>query len=372
MNISLLGPTFPYRGGIAHYTTLLASELSKSHDVQFLSFSRQYPKFLFPGKTDKDPSQKPLEAPSADYCLDSMNPLTWIATAFKVANHKPDLFILPWWVAFWAPQFFTVISIVKKTSQARVVVICHNAIEHETSGMKMRVSKCVLAKADRILTHSLDETAALRGLIGSKTQITTGFHPTYDQFCRDNVDTAAIRDRLQLQGKVILFFGFVREYKGLDLLIQAMPQVLKHHAATLLVVGEFWKNKQTYDQLIKELDLHDAVRVIDSYIPNEELSHYFGVADIVVQPYRSVSGSGISQLAFGFGKPVIATDVGSLREVIQDGLNGKLVEPGNVEALAEALIKTLHDETLQKFKQEAKQTRKRFSWTSLADMVCAS
>lgn len=369
MRISVLGPTYPYRGGIAHYTTLLCRELRKEHEVQFLSFSRQYPKWLFPGKTDKDPSQQALDAGRVDYCLDSVNPLSWLSTGKKIAAFQPELFILPWWVAFWAPQFITITWLVKNKTKAEVVFICHNAIEHESSRWKIKATKSVLKRADRILTHSKQETKRLQEILGNNAKVTTAFHPSYAPLCGEVPVADEAKKRLGLNGKVVLFFGFVREYKGLDILLQAMPEVLKHENVTLLVVGEFWKDKEKYMQLIKDLGISDSVRVVDSYVPNEEIGQYFAAADLVVQPYRSASGSGISQLAYGFGKPVIATDVGSLGEVVVDGENGRLVVPEDVSVLQEAITSSLKEQNLSKMISNAGLTKEKFSWDRLIQIV---
>lgn len=371
MKISLLGPTYPYRGGISHYTTLLCRELRKEHEVQFLSFSRQYPKLIFPGKSDKDPSKKPLVVDEVDYCLDSINPFSWVQTASKIVKFNPNLLIIPWWVAFWAPQFMTVATLVKKRIKTDIVFICHNSVEHESSGWKVLTTRTVLGRGDRILTHSRQESERLLEILGPETMVTTAFHPSYVALCGETIEAAEAKRRLGLEGKVLLFFGFVREYKGLDLLLQAMPEVLRHENVSLLVVGEFWKDKCRYFQLVHDLGLEDSVHIVDSYIPNEEIGKYFAAADLVVQPYRSASGSGISQLAYGFGKPVIATDVGGLAEVVQDGVNGKVLKPDDVTELSEAIKGILSCNKLKAMTQQALCTGERFSWKTLTKMICS-
>lgn len=369
MKISLLGPTYPYRGGIAHYTTLLCRELRKEHEVQFLSFSRQYPKWLFPGRTDRDPSKNALLVEGVDYCLDSMNPLTWITTAGKITRFQPDLLILPWWVVFWLPQFMAIILLVKKRTVAEVVFICHNAIEHESSWWKLKATKGILSRGDRILTHSKEESHSLRDILGCAAKITTAFLPSYAPLCGAFPRPDQAKEELGLKGNVLLFFGFVRGYKGLDILMRAMPGVRKQVDVTLLVVGEFWKGKDNYMRLIGDLGISDFVHVIDAYIPNEEIGLYFSAADLVVQPYRSASGSAICQLAYAFGKPVIATNVGSLREVVIDGENGRIVPPDNVTALADAICTSLEPEVLKRLTDEAKLTAEKFSWHRLMRFI---
>ena len=166
MKICLIGPTYPYRGGIAHYTTLLCRALRINHDVKFISFKRQYPRILFPGQSDKDTSREPLKIDNVDYLLDSMNPLTWVEVFKSINAYKPDKVIIPWWVAFWAPQFWSIVSLVKRNVQSEVVFICHNVIEHESHRLKKLATKAVLSKADRIITHSREDTLRLRESFG--------------------------------------------------------------------------------------------------------------------------------------------------------------------------------------------------------------
>jgi glycosyltransferase involved in cell wall biosynthesis len=369
MRISLLGPTYPFRGGIAHYTTLLSRELRRRHEVQFLSFSRQYPRFLYPGRTDRDPSGEALRDADVDYALDSLNPLSWRATARKIIEFEPDVFICPWWVAFWGPTFNFVIRYVRRRTDSKVTIVCHNVVEHETSRAKHLITRQVLSKAHRLVTHSRQETERLREMLGDRVDIVTAFLPTYADLSSGGWTRTRAREELSLSGNVLLFFGFVREYKGLGILLEALPQVLQELPVTLLSVGEFWKDKQLYLDQIERLGIAPHVRIVDRYVPNEEIGKYFAAADLVVQPYLSATGSGIAQLAYGFDHPVIATSVGSLPEVIQDGSNGRLVPPGDAGALAEAIVASLEPSTLEELTSEAAKTKLRFSWERFASIV---
>ena len=375
MRISLIGPTHPYRGGIAHHTTLLCQALREKHDVQFISYKRQYPALLFPGKSDKDPSADAIKVQGVNYLLDSVNPLSWIETARAATRFKPDMLVLPWWVAFWAPQYLVLTTWIRLFSSARIVFLCHNVMEHEPSFLKRLLTRLTLSRADRIVTQSRQESEKAKELLGADFPVTTGFHPTYALLAEGagnrTVDRARATKALNLTGKVLLFFGFVRPYKGLDVLLEAMPAVLAACDVTLMVVGEFWKDKELYLEQISRLEIGDHVRLVDEYVPNESLAWYFTAADIVVQPYRSASGSGVSQLAYGLSKPVVGTRVGGLSEVINDGENGKLVAPSDPAALASALIASLETETLNRLTANAQKTRDRFSWRELARLVCA-
>lgn len=368
--LCLLGPTYPYRGGIAHHTTLLCETLRKKHDVLFVSFSRQYPAFLFPGKSDMDTSNAGLRAKDVEYLLDSVNPWTWFATARRIARFRPERLIMPWWVVFWAPQVATVATLVRRCCGAKIVLLCHNVVEHEASELKMALTRFALARADMLVTQSRQETEKVRLLLGEKASVVTGFHPTYASLAGELPKREQARATLGLKGKVLLFFGFVRPYKGLDVLLNAMPAVLKQHDAQLVIAGEFWKDKDSYLQQIKRHGIGEHVTIFDSYIPNEEVGRYFAAADLVVQPYRSATGSGISQLAYGAQKPVVATSVGNLDEVIVDGVNGRLVPPEDSAALATALSQSLEGETLSMLTRNAATTRDRFSWDRLGELLC--
>lgn len=369
MKIALIGPTFPFRGGISHYTTLLYRAMRKKHDVKFISFKRQYPKMLFPGKSDRDTSKNPLRADGVEYLIDSMNPFTWIAASRAIADFHPDKVVFPWWVAFWAPQFLTIIKLVKIKQQAEIVFICHNVAEHEDNFIKKAVSRLVLSSADMLITHSKEETRKLKDLIGEKVKVKTGFHPTYSDLSKERFSKEQAKEKLGLAGNVLLFFGFVREYKGLRILLTAMPNILKEKEVSLLVVGEFWKDKQKYLDMISSLNIAAKVKIVDEYVPNESISVYFSAADLVVQPYLTVSGSGITQLSYGQDRPVIATNIGCLPEVIEDGVNGRLVEPGNPAALAKAVLESLDPSTLKALTANAVKTKERFSWEKMAEIV---
>ncbi|NIM06086.1 MAG: glycosyltransferase [Armatimonadetes bacterium] len=369
MKIALVGPTYPFRGGISHYTTLLCRTLRQKHEVKFISFKRQYPKLLFPGKTDRDESAEPVKVEDVDYLIDSLNPFTWRAAAEAIREFAPDEVVFPWWVSFWAPQFWAILRLLGGKARPKVVFICHNVVEHESSSLKKMATRAVLSKADLLITHSREESARAKRLLGEGVKIVTAFHPTYAQVSGKRYDKEEAKARLELSGDVLLFFGFVREYKGLRVLLEAMPEVLKQKEVTLLVVGEFWKDKSRYMEQISRHGMGAQVKIFDAYVPNEEVGLYFAAADLVVQPYLSASGSGVCQIAYGFDRPVIATNVGSLPEVIQDGENGRIVEPGSVHSLAKAVTESLEPETLRRLTENAVRTKERFSWERMADIV---
>lgn len=370
MKICLIGPSYPFRGGIAHYTTLLYRELRKRHHVTFYGFRRQYPSWLFPGKTDVDESKIPICENGVESVLDSMNPLSWWSVFRRIRQVDPDLVILPWWVSFWTPQFRAISSLVKRLTRAKILFICHNVVPHESKYVDRLCTKFVLKKGDYFIVHSDEDLRNLKRVVPD-AHVKKAFHPTYDVFNYGKTAKEAARRDLDVEGNVVLFFGFVRPYKGLKYLIEAMPLILSTMDVTLLVVGEFWEDKREYVRLITELEIGDRVRIIDEYVPNEDVGLYFAASDVVVLPYLSGTGSGIAQLAFGFNKPVIGTNVGCLPEVIDDGRTGFVVNPQRADTIADAVIRFYEGNKEGEFVKAILEERDRFSWDRTVEAIGA-
>jgi glycosyltransferase involved in cell wall biosynthesis len=339
MKIALIGPVYPFRGGIAHYTTVLSGELAAAgHDVLLISFTRQYPQWLFPGKTDRDPSAKPLKSSGARYIIDLLNPLTWFRANRAIAEFGAQRVVLQWWQAVWAPAWLT-IDLAQRLARRPVTVICHNVLPHERRFWDAPLARAVLGLADRALVQSASERDDLLALLPGKP-VDVVPHPLYDMLATEPVDKVAARRQLGLDPgcKMLLFFGFVRQYKGLDTLLAALPAVLAEHPdARLLVAGEFWNNRPEYDAQIAALGIAAQVVLADRYIPNEEVALYFAAADLVTLPYSSATQSGVLQMALGFDRPVVATRVGGLADVVEEGDDVMLVEPRDPAALAGAI-----------------------------------
>jgi glycosyltransferase involved in cell wall biosynthesis len=369
MKIDLIGPSYPFRGGLSHYTTLLFKNLKKKHITNFYSFKRQYPNFLFPGKKDRDYSHIPLKDMDAQPILDSLNPFSWIRVASQVIEDKPEMTIIPWWVIFWVPHFLTIIIILKLFSQTKILFICHNVVEHESSLLKKLLSKTVLAMGDFFIVHSLEEKRRLEILVGEK-KIKETFHPTYEIFNSEKVTKQKAKDNIDITGeKILLFFGFVREYKGLKYLLKAMPMVLKTVKVKLLIAGEFWDEKQEYIHLMDELNIKDHVKIKDKYIPNEEIPFYFCASDIVILPYTSVTGSGLVQLAYGFNKPVVVSHIGALSQIVIDKKTGFLVKPEDPQAIADSIIDYYQNYDEHEMCKNIKNENYRFSWDFLVKKI---
>jgi glycosyltransferase involved in cell wall biosynthesis len=368
MKICLIGPTYPFRGGISHYTTLLYRHLKKEHDVHFFAFKRQYPKWLFPGETDKDSSCNPIREDGVENVLDSLNPITWLKVFLRVRRVSPELVIFPWWVSFWAPQFWTIITLIKMFTKAQILFICHNVVEHESKTIDKISTRFVLRKGDHFIVHSKEDLENLRKMMPD-ADVKQCFHPTYEVFQSELISKEEARQRLSIQGNTILFFGFVRPYKGLNYLIQAMPIIIEHLNITLLIVGEFWKGEEEYRKQIEALGVEENIKIINRYVPNEEVGLYFAASDLVVLPYVSATGSGIVQAAFGCNKPVISTNVGCLPEVIADGKTGYIVNSKDPGAIAEAVVHFYKEGKEGEFVNNVIEEKEKFSWDKMVKTI---
>ena len=348
MKICVVGPTYPYRGGIAHYTTLLVRHLRASgHPTKLYSFTRQYPRWLFPGKSDKDPSATPLRT-ECEYVLDPMNPLTWWRLCRKIRADAPAVVVLQWWVPYWTPSLSMIARWIKRNTTASIIFICHNVVPHEGGGfIDRRLASTVLHYGDAFIVHSEQDRHRLHALL-PKATIVKAQLPTYAELADQSpgIATAELRAELGLPDDrpVLLFFGFVRPYKGLEYLIQALPLVLAELPVHLLVVGEFWTAPVFYTRYAQDFGVESAITFINRYITNEELGPYFDLADVVVLPYISATQSAVVQLAFGFSKPVITTRVGGLYEIVQDRVTGLIVPPQDEVALAAAIVRYFREE----------------------------
>jgi glycosyltransferase involved in cell wall biosynthesis len=370
VKVTLVGPTYPFRGGIAHYTALLYREfIACGHQVSLYSFKRQYPRWLFPGRTDRDPSVLKLDA-ECEYTLDSLNPLTWWATAEAIRARRPDVLILQWWVPFFAPMWI-VLARVARQAGVRILFICHNVLPHESRLWDVWLTRQTLGLGDGFVVPSQEEKVRLLALLPGR-RVEVAPHPIYDMFASQTIPCDEARRRLALPplAPILLFFGFVREYKGLRYLLEALPAIRTEFAdIQLLIVGEFWQDKQTYLDQIERLDIARNVVVVDRYVSNEEVPIFFAAADVVALPYTDVTQSGVVQLAFGFGLPVITTWVGGLAEVVADGETGLLVPPGDCDALAEGVKRYFREELKVRMTEAIQRIRGRFEWKKLVAVI---
>jgi len=324
MKIVLIGPVYPYRGGIAHYTTQLAkSLLAAGHDVKVISFKRQYPGWLYPGQSDRDPSHEPLTV-QADYLLDPLYPWTWRNAVTTIQRDSPDLVLFQWWTTFWAFAFGYIGRALHKR-QIRTGYLIHNVIPHEARPWDRFLAKMALRHGDAFLVQSSGQQEALQKLIPAAKPDLIEL-PVYDMFAAQKMDQGTARRKLALPENVplVLFFGIVRPYKGLALLLEAMGQLhTAGYQVGLYIAGEFWEDVQKYRGQIDRLHLTGQVWIDNRYIPNEELPVIFSAADVFAAPYTDATQSAAVKMALGFGLPIVVTAV-VVNESMQPWINRRV------------------------------------------------
>ncbi|MDI6765887.1 MAG: glycosyltransferase [Bacteroidota bacterium] len=367
MKIIIIGTAYPLRGGIAHFNALLANHLSKRHEVETITFKRQYPKLLFPGKTQEETGEH-SEIKPAPELIDSINPLNWFSVAKEISNHKPDLLIFKYWMPFFSPCFGTIARRVKKKVGAKVLFICDNIIPHERRLGDIALTKYAFHQADYFIVQSdAVEKDLLQHFPNSIYRKIP--HPVYENF-GSLIPKNTAREILGISNKkVILYFGYIRKYKGLMVLIDAMKEIKDRGIMTeeilLLAVGEFYDDESKYRQKVKDLNLGPFIRFVSDYVPNEQVAVYFSAADVVVLPYLSATQSGIIQIAYNFQKSVIATNVGGLAEVVLDGKTGFVVPPDDPSAIADAIQRFYSEKREEEFSKNVEIEKKKYSWDRL-------
>lgn len=335
MRIGLLGPAHPLRGGISQYLALLAGELAREHEVHYLSLIRQYPSFLFPGQSQVDPSESPLLVPN-ERVLDPMNPLTWARAGARARELRLDVLVYKWWIPYFGMSYAPVLAGARKGG-AVTLMIADNLVPHEQRPLDHFLTRLVTDRTDGVLVMSQSVEDDVRRLL-PRMPVLRVPHPVYAQYGAGGRDRATARARTGLEGDVLLFFGFVRRYKGLEILIEAMPRVLAKRQVTLVVAGEFYQPVEPIKARIRTLGLEDRIRLHDRYVPDEEVGDLVAAADCVVLPYRSATQSGVVLVAYAGGCPVISTAVGGLPEVVEEGVTGFLVPPEDPARLADAIL----------------------------------
>jgi glycosyltransferase involved in cell wall biosynthesis len=367
MRWALVGPLHPYRGGIAHYGALLALELARSDEVAAVNFRRLYPRLLFPGRTQFDESRAPI-AFEAPRLLGSLDPASWRRSARHIAALRPDALLCHWWHPFFGLAYGGLARhLARELPGCRRLLLCHNVHPHESSRVDRWLTRRALDRFQAFLVHSQEDAAHLRGFLPG-AELAIHPHPRYNAFHRDVPSREAARQRLGIgpAERVALFFGYVRAYKGLDLALEALAAVPD---LRLWVVGEFYEDRRPYEARIRSLGLGDRVVLEDRYVANEEVPLFFQAADLVVQPYRSATQSGIAQIAFAFHTPVLATRVGGLPEQIDEGVTGLLVPPDDAAALARALRRFFAEDLAAPMAAAIRADAERFSWSGLADAL---
>lgn len=365
MKIGLLGPLAPWRGGLAQYLALMGEALMPSAEVRGVTFTRQYPGLLFPGTRQTDP-EAPRPAFPVEALLDSIGPWTWKRTAARFERFAPGAVILKWWLPFFAPSFASSVGPLRAKG-TRVVLVCDNLVPHERRPFDDTLTAWMLRNSDGYLVMSDSVERDLDRLKPGAPRRRVP-HPLYAQFDRQRFTRATARARLglPLDREVALFFGYVRRYKGLDTLLRAMPAVRQARDVTLLVAGEFYEDAAPYRSLARQAGGPPAVQLLERYLPDEEVEAVFKAADVVVLPYRSATQSGVTQVAYALGVPVITTDVGGLAETVRPGETGFVVPPENPGALAEAIVRYFEKPHQAAMRAGVARIQREHSWSTLA------
>ena len=353
--ITVVGPVLPYRGGIAQYNTLLARAFAGQGG--FFSFSRQYPQWLYPGDGDRDPSWANHVEPGVQYTIDSINPLTWLKTVRSIASQYPALVVFHWWTVFWAPCFAIMIRLLKRRG-LRVALICHNLVDHEASGLKAAVSRRVIGMADAYLVHSTEHARSLRDEWPRKAVVQHPI-PVYGHYPPSH-------GRLPKRGRLeLLFFGFIRPYKGLDVLLEALAMVADKDVH-LTVVGEHWGDPQS---LIKATAHDPNIELHLRYMSDAEAAEYFERADFVVLPYKVATPSAVASVAYHYDTPLIASRVSGLSDVVVEGETGILVPANTHVALADAIRSATRAQS-QSMELGVRAYKETHGWDSLRNALC--
>lgn len=369
--VVILGSAHPLRGGgLATFNERLARAFQEEgNEVVIYTFSLQYPGFLFPGKTQYSEEPAP-EGLDIRVKVNSINPLNWWKVGRELRKLKPDLLVVRYWIPFMAPCLGTIASLVKKNNHTRVVAIADNIIPHEKRPGDRLLTRYFIKRVQGFVTlsESVREDLILFGL--PETSSTYCAHPLYDNF-GDSLPMAQARQQLGIdhQGPLVLFFGFIRDYKGLDLLLKAfaMPEI-KAQPLKLLVAGEFYTDPEPFHELAEELKIEEQVIWHTHFIPNEKVREYFCAANLVAQPYKSATQSGVTQVAYHFEVPMLVTRVGGLPEMVPHGRVGYVVEPEPKE-IAKAIDDFIKEGREEAFRKNVKEEKKRFTWQKLVNAL---
>jgi glycosyltransferase involved in cell wall biosynthesis len=370
MKIAYIGAAHPLRGGLATFNERLSTLLQEQgHEVTIYSFSLQYPSFLFPGKTQftDEPAPRQLRIRSI---INSVNPFNWIKVGRRIKKERPDLIIVKFWLPFMGPCFGTILRIVKGNNFTRVVSILDNVIPHEKRPGDVSFTKYFLKPVDAFVAMSREVLRDVQQF-SSRPAVYTP-HPLYDNYgAAADKATACKQLGLDPAQPYILFFGFIRKYKGLDILLEAMndPRI-RQQGIRLIVAGEYYGDQEYYEGLVKQYQLQDSVHLFTEFIPNEEVRYYFSASDLVVQPYRTATQSGITQIAYHFEKPMVVTNVGGLAENVPDGKVGFVTQP-EATAIADAILRFYQPDSLPGLQEHIREEKKKYSWDTFIQQMMA-
>lgn len=370
-SVVIIGPAHPLRGGLASYDERLAREfISQGCNTTIYTFSLQYPGFLFPGTTQYSTEPAPKDVP-IKVCINSVNPLNWLNVGNELKKLQPDIIVVRYWLPFMGPCLGTILRRVKKNGHTKVVCIADNIIPHEKRPGDIPFTKYFVKPVDAFITMSEKVLADLPTFTGTKPSKFVA-HPLYDNF-GEKISKEEARRHFAIGNdqKILLFFGFIRKYKGLDILLDAM-KILKDSNlpiadCKLLIAGEFYEDKKQYDDQIETLGIKDQLILKTDFIPDSEVKYYLCAADVVVQPYRNATQSGVTPLAYHFEVPMIVTNVGGLPSLVPEGKVGLIAEP-NAASIAEK-IKAYFDRGSNSFLPYLVEEKKKYSWEKMTEAI---
>lgn len=369
MKITLLSTAYPYRGGIAVFTERLARAFQTEKDtVNISTFSLQYPNFLFPGKSQYSTSERPKDLDITSE-VNSINPFNWLRIGLKIRKQKPDILILKYWIPFLAPCLGAISRIVRTNNHTKIIVIIDNLIPHEKRFGDNILNKYFVNSVDGFIAMSESVFNDLDQFDANKKKF-LGVHPLYDNFGKAISKKSAIAHlSLDKNYKYMLFFGIIRKYKGLDLLLEAFADNrLQNQNLKLIVAGEFYENAKPYHDLIKKYNLSESVILATNFIPDNEVGNYFCAVDIIVQPYKNATQSGVTQIAYHFERPMLVTDVGGLKEIVPHNKAGYVCEP-NPKDIANCLVDFFSKDKESIFIQGVKEEKSKYSWDKMIENI---
>jgi glycosyltransferase involved in cell wall biosynthesis len=363
--VIIIGPAWPLRGGLATFDQRLAKQFKdEGFDCSIYSFSLQYPSFLFPGTTQysSDPAPEDLKIYTA---INSVNPFNWIKVGNRLRKLKPEVIVVRYWLPFMGPALGTILRRVRKNRHTKIIAITDNVIPHEKRPGDTAFTKYFLGSCDAFITMSNKVLNDLRTFVKEKPAVQV-LHPLYDNF-GEPIPKSAAREKLGLpqDAKIVLFFGFIRKYKGLDILLEAMKTVNKD--VKLLVAGEFYEDDKPYHELIAKLGIEDALILRTNFIPDSEVKYYLCAGDVVVQPYRSATQSGVTPLAYHFEKPMIVTNVGSLPSMVPDNEVGLVAEPDS-SSVSRAITR-FYELGENYFIPHLRREKEKYSWNRMTEAI---
>lgn len=366
LKIAIVGPAHPYRGGLASIMETMAREYqARGYEVRILTFTLQYPSLLFPGKSQTVTTPAPEDL-HIERRVSTINPFTWWSVGRELCRMQPDIVLMKYWTPFMAPCFGSIARLARRNKHTKVICQIDNVEPHEHHITDKMFNRYYLRSVDGFVYMSEQVYGELKAYTSAPARFSP--HPMFEHF-GDRVERTEACRKLGIDPaqRYAMFFGLIRDYKGLDTLLEAWSK-FRREGYKLLVVGEFYASRDKYIELIEHLELKDDVVLHDFFVPDEDVRYYFSAADCVVLPYKTATQSGVTQICYNFSTPVIVTRVGGLAEIVPDGRVGFVAEP-SVEGVREAIERIFEGDTIEQFGRNMLEERKRFSWATMCDTI---